>query len=108
VVKQFPKAKIAIDIKETYKNYKYELDKDPRVVSYAEEAMKRVGVAPKRNSVRGGNDSCHLCFSGLPSTNLFVGMQNMHSLVEWTSVESVEAAFKTVAALVQVWVEKSA
>lgn len=108
VLKQFPKASISIDIKETYRNYKYELDKDPRVVAYAEEAMRRVGITPKRNFVRGGNDSCHLCFSGLLSTNLFIGMQNMHSLTEWNTVESIEAALKTVVSLTGVWVDKTA
>ena len=107
VMKEFPKAKISIDINETYRNYRYELDRDPRVVAYAEEAMKRVGIAPKRNFVRGGNDSCHLCFAGLLSTNLFIGMQNMHSLMEWNTVESIEAALKTVVSLAGVWVDKA-
>ena len=79
--------------------------KDKRVVDYAEEAMKKIGITPKKNYVRGGNDSCHLCFNGLLSTNLFVGMQNMHSLAEWISVDTMEASFKTVVALAGVWVE---
>jgi len=108
VQKEFPKAKIDIDIKETYKNYKYELEKDPRVVDYAEEAMERIGITPERNFVRGGNDSCHLCFSGLLSTNLFVGMQNMHSVMEWVSAETIEGSLNTVISLAKVWVEKSA
>lgn len=108
VQKEFPKAKINIDINETYKNYKYELEKDPRVVEYAEESMRRIGIEPKRNFVRGGNDSCHLCFKGLLSTNLFVGMQNMHSVMEWNTVETIEASLKTLVSLAGVWVEKSA
>lgn len=108
VQKEFPKAKITIDVEEMYKNYKYELEKDSRVVEYAEEAMKRVGIEPKRNFVRGGNDSCHLCFNGLLSTNLFVGMQNMHSVMEWNTVETIEGSLKTLVSLANVWVEKSA
>lgn len=108
VIKDFPKAKINIEINEMYKNYKYELDKDPRVVEYAEEAMKRIGITPKRNYVRGGNDSCHLCFKGLLSTNLFVGMQNFHSSMEWISADTIEASFKNIISLAGVWLEKSA
>lgn len=107
VLKEFPKAKINIDVNETYKNYKCELDKDKRIVGYAEEAMKKIGITPIHNFVRGGNDSCHLCFSGLLSTNLFIGMQNMHSLIEWTCAEWVEASFATVVSLLGVWVEYS-
>jgi tripeptide aminopeptidase len=107
VQKEFPKAKIEIETEKMYMNYKYELEKDPRIVEYAEEAMKRVGITPKRNFVRGGNDSCHLCFNGLLSTNIFVGMQNMHSVMEWNTVETIEGSLKTVVALANVWVEKS-
>lgn len=107
VLKEHPKAKVAIDIQKTYLNYKYELEKDPRVVNYAKEAMEKIGIKPRANFVRGGNDSCHLCFSGLLSTNLFIGMQNMHSFMEWNTVETIEAALKTVVSLANVWVEHS-
>lgn len=107
VLKEFPKAKINVNITETYKNYKYELEKDARVVEYAKEAMKRVGIEPKSHYVRGGNDSCHLCFSGLLSTNLFIGMQNMHSFTEWNTVESIEGALKTLISLAKVWVDNT-
>jgi tripeptide aminopeptidase len=106
--KEFPKAKISVEVKEMYKNYKYELEKDPRVVEYAKEAMKKIGIEPRLNYVRGGNDSAALCFRGLLSTNLFIGMRNMHSINEWNTVETIEGAFKTVVSLSKVWVEKSA
>jgi len=108
VQKDFPAAKIEVSFKELYKNYKYELDKDPRVVAYAEEGMRRIGIEPKRNIIRGGCDACHMCFSGLPSTNIFVGFQNMHGLTEWITVEAIEASLKTVVSVAQVWVDKSA
>ena len=107
VLKKYPKAKINVNISETYKNYRYELDKDKRVVEYAEEAMKRIGLTPAHHSVRGGNDSCHLCFSGLLSTNLFIGMQRMHSLKEWASLNVMEKAVETLVSLTNVWYEKS-
>ncbi|MFH0800651.1 MAG: peptidase T [Pseudomonadota bacterium] len=107
ILKEFPKAKIAIDIDESYRNYKFLLEKDPRIVAYAEEAMRRIGIEPRKNYVRGGNDACHLCVNGLLSTNLFVGMQNMHSLAEWNTVESIEGALKTAISLCGVWLDHS-
>lgn len=107
ILKAFPKAKIAIDIRETYRNYKFLLEKDPRVVAYAEEAIRAAGIEPKKNYIRGGNDACHLCAKGLISTNLFIGMQNMHSLTEWNTVETIEAALRTAVSLCDVWVEHS-
>ena len=107
LLKKYPKAKIEVSVAEQYKNYRYELDKDKRVVQYAEEAVRRVGLKPAHHSVRGGNDSCHLCFSGLLSTNLFIGMQRMHSLKEWVSLQVIEKAVETLVALTGVWLEKS-
>jgi tripeptide aminopeptidase len=105
VLKKYPKAKIDVDIKETYKNYKYELEKDPRVLNYALEAIKNLGMEPSKQYVRGGNDACHLCFSGLISTNIFIGMQNQHSVTEWNTVETIEASLKTAIELAKVWVK---
>lgn len=107
ILKEFPKAKIKVDINETYRNYKYLLEKDPRIVAYAQEAMRRIGIEPKLNYVRGGNDACHLCVKGLLSTNLFVGMQNMHSFTEWNTVESIEGALQTAISLCGVWLDHS-
>src|SRR5678815_3509026 len=39
-----PKAKINVDVKESYLNMRYQIDKEPRLVTYAEEAIKRIGV----------------------------------------------------------------
>lgn len=107
LIEKYPKAKITIDIPERYRNYKQHLDKDPRVVKYAEEAMKKIGITPVHKYVRGGNDSCHLCAQGLISTNLFIGMQRMHSLQEWISLDVIEKATETVISLAGVWYEKS-
>ena len=107
LLKKYPKAKINIDIKESYKNYKSVLDKDSRVVEYAREAVKRVGLEPKNKYVRGGNDSCHLCFQGILSTNIFIGMMKMHSQTEWISLECIEKAAETVIELAKIWAEKA-
>ncbi len=105
--KEFPKSKINLDIEKMYLNYKYELDKDPRVVDYAMEAVERIGMKPRKNSVRGGNDCCRLCFKGLLSTNIFAGFENMHSVMEWVSVETMEKSFETIVEITKVWMEKS-
>ena len=42
---------------------------------------------------------------GLLSTNLFVEMQNMHSLTEWNTVESIEASLKATISLTKVWLD---
>ena len=107
LLQKYAKAKIDIAIESSYKNYKYELDKDKRIVEYAEDAVKRAGVNPHQSSIRGGNDSCHLCFAGLLSTNVFAGFRKMHSLKEWTSFQVIEKSAEVITELACVWAEKT-
>ncbi len=107
ILKKYPEAKIDINISESYKNYKHELDKDKRIVEYAKDAIKRIGVEPTPISVRGGNDCCHFCFGGLLSTNIFAGFKLMHSLKEWVSLEVMEKAVENIVELSKVWMERT-
>lgn len=100
-------AKIDVEVKESYRNMKYALDKDTKVVAYAEEAVRRAGLPVLRTSIRGGTDGARLSFQGLPTPNLFNGSMCYHSKKEWVALESMEKAVETVLHLLDVWVEKS-
>ncbi|MFA4973617.1 MAG: peptidase T [bacterium] len=101
-------AKIDVEIKESYRNMKYAIDRDPKVVSYAEEAIRRTGIAPRRNSIRGGTDGARLSFEGLLTPNLFDGSMNYHSKKEWVPLEWMEKSVETILNVTDIWVEKSA
>src|SRR3712207_8902626 len=58
------------------------LAKEPRAVAFAEEAMRRVGLEPKRSIIRGGTDGSRLTELGLPTPNLSSGQHNIHSRSE--------------------------
>ncbi len=79
----------------------------PQLVAYAEEAMRRAGLQPKKEIVRGGTDGSRLSFMGLPCPNLFTGMQAIHSRHEWIGVKDMEKAVMTLVNLVQIWEEKT-
>jgi len=102
-----PKARIELEVAETYRNMKEGLDKDPRVCSCLEEATKRAGMVPVWKPIRGGTDGSKLTAMGLPTPNIFTGGQNYHSRNEWASVYGMEKAVETVVNLVQVWVDRS-
>jgi tripeptide aminopeptidase len=105
---KYPKAKIDLDIKESYRNMGFKLDEDPRVVQYALEAVRRAGLEPKMQIIRGGTDGAKLCFMGLLTPNLFAGGQNFHSKTEWASVQVMEKAVETILHLVQIWAKPPA
>ena len=107
VLKKYPKAKLDFKVNESYRNMKYELDKDPKVVEYAIEAVKRTGIKPIKNIIRGGTDGARLSFEGLLTPNVFTGGHNFHSKEEWISIQDMQNAVNVIINLIQVWEEKS-
>jgi tripeptide aminopeptidase len=108
VRKMHPKAKIAVELKESYRNMRYQIDKEPRLVAYAEEAIRRTGVTPKHTIIRGGTDGARLSYMGLPCPNLYAGGEAIHSTLEWVPVQVMEKAAETIVRLAETWAEKSA
>ena len=100
-----PRARVRVEVQETYRNMRAVIDQHPRVVAAAEEAIRRAGLEPVRSLIRGGTDGARLSEMGLPTPNIFTGGQNYHSLREWASVQDMAAAAATVVELVRVWGE---
>jgi len=107
VEKKFPKSAVTMEIKKSYRNMKIILDKHPEVVAYAMEAVKRSGLEPVKNLIRGGTDGARLSFMGVPTPNVFTGGHNFHSKREWISVQNMAKAVETIVNLSQIWAEKS-
>jgi tripeptide aminopeptidase len=106
VLKGFPKSTYTLLVKEQYRNMKSVLDKNPQVVDYAIEAIKRSGITPHCSSIRGGTDGSRLSFMGLPCPNIFAGEHAFHSRQEWVSVQDMEKAVEVIVNLVGIWEEK--
>lgn len=107
VLKKHPKARMEFKVIEQYRNMKEVLDLHPQVTEYAAEAYKRTGLKVQKESIRGGTDGSRLSFMGLPSPNLFTGMQGIHSRHEWIGVKDMKLAVEMLVNLVQVWEEKT-
>ncbi|MFK8054584.1 MAG: peptidase T [Saprospiraceae bacterium] len=102
----FPKATIATDRSEQYRNLGEILKLHPEVMANAEEAVRRIGIPVKTSQIRGGTDGSRLSFMGLPCPNLFTGMQMIHSRKEWISERDLNLAAANVVELANVWGEK--
>jgi tripeptide aminopeptidase len=102
-----PKARIELQIKESYRNMRDGLEKDPRVLECLWEATRRAGLEPSWVPIRGGTDGSRLTESGLPTPNIFTGGHNYHGPTEWLAVEGMEKSIETVMQLANVWVEKA-
>ena len=108
VVADRPGATVEITVEESYRNMREVLDKHPRVIECAREAMRRAGIEPVERPIRGGTDGSRLSFMGLPTPNLFAGEHNFHSRLEWVSVQDMEKAVDVVVQLAQVWAATTA
>lgn len=107
LTEKYAPAKAELEIKESYRNMKYKLDEHPHVIEYAIEAVRRSGLEPVRNLIRGGTDGARLSYMGLPTPNIFTGGHNFHSKKEWVSVQHMEKAVETIVNLAKIWAEKS-
>jgi tripeptide aminopeptidase len=107
VLSEYDKCSYEFKVIEQYRNMKEVLDKCPRVVDYAIEAVKRTGVKPVLSSIRGGTDGSRFSFMGLPCPNIYAGEHAFHSKQEWVSVQDMQKAVETIVHLVNIWEEKS-
>ncbi|MGG9971306.1 peptidase T [Ferruginibacter sp. SUN002] len=107
IVAKYPGATMQYIAKEQYRNMKEVLDKNPQVAAYAKEAIERTGLKVITESIRGGTDGSRLSFMGLPCPNIFTGMQNIHSKLEWIGTKDMGKAAETIVHLSMIWEEKS-
>lgn len=98
---------ITFDPKQRYLNMKENLNKFPEVIAFAEEGIRRSGLDPVQNSVRGGTDGSALTLRGLLTPNLGAGGVNFHSKTEFVSAETMAKCCENILNILSVWVEKS-
>jgi tripeptide aminopeptidase len=106
VVRPWPAASIEIERRESYRNMKEVLDRHPDVIEHAKRAMTHVGLTPQFRQIRGGTDGARLSFMGLPTPNLFAGEHNIHSRLEWTSVQDMDKAVEVILAICRSWADQ--
>lgn len=102
-----PSASVEVTFHEQYRNMRYWLDRDPRPVEYALEAIRRTGLQPFRHRIRGGTDGSQLTARGLLTPNLFCGMHQVHSQREWVSLQDMGRATQMLIHLARVWEERT-
>jgi tripeptide aminopeptidase len=98
----FSNSTVSMEIKEQYRNMREIIDQYPMIVEKALEAYKLVGVTPIVHPIRGGTDGSRMSFMGLPTPNIFTGMQAIHSKHEWIGVSDMEKAVEVLVKLVEI------
>jgi len=98
----FSKATVKMEIKEQYRNMREVIDQHPLIVEKALKAYQLIGLTPIVHPIRGGTDGSRMSFMGLPTPNIFTGMQAIHSKHEWIGVADMEKAVEVLVKLVEI------
>jgi tripeptide aminopeptidase len=98
---------IEVESRIQYRNMRDALERHPEIVANLEEAVRRVGLEPKRTAIRGGTDGSALTEMGLPTPNIFTGGHDAHSEREWICVEDMGLAAATIIELCKIWGESA-
>lgn len=106
-VLRFPGSSVDTMVEESYRNMKAVLDHYPDVRDNALEAIRRAGLEPRVEPIRGGTDGSRLSFMGLPTPNIFAGEHNFHSRFEWISTHDMHKAVEVIIELSRVWEEQA-
>ena len=84
-----PGAKIVCEIRDTYFNMIDKIRPHMEIVTRCEEAMRRCGITPKIEPIRGGTDGAMLSYRGLLCPNICAGGHNFHGVYEYVSCEAM-------------------
>jgi len=102
---EFPGSSVEVEVRKQYRNMAEGLAKEPRAVRYAVEAHQRLGREPELSIIRGGTDGSQFTEKGLPTPNLSSGQHNIHSPLEWASLDQMLAACEVGVEIVRRWGE---
>ena len=60
------------------------------LITRAKDALRKLGVEPVVQPIRGGTDGAALTYRGIPCPNLCTGGYNFHGRYEYASVQEIE------------------
>jgi len=98
-----PRSKITCNITPQYRNMRYWLEDDTRPVDIALEACQQLNITSSSTPTRGGTDGSRLTELGIPTPNIFTGMQNIHGPLEWISIQDMAQATELCLRVAQLW-----
>lgn len=104
-VADWPGSTVEMRIDESYRNMREVIEQHPEVVENAREAIRRAGLTVRERPIRGGTDGSRLTELGVPTPNLFTGMQAFHGPMEWVSVQDMGRATDMCVRIAELWAQ---
>jgi tripeptide aminopeptidase len=86
-----------------YRNMADSLSRAPQVVQFATRAHELLSQTSTLGAIRGGTDGAMFSEMGLPTPNLSVGQHNIHSVLEFASLNEMTDAIRHAIKLLDLW-----
>ena len=88
---KYESERVAVQIKESYRNMAEVIEKYPFLLEIAKHAITAAGMDYLLNPIRGGTDGARLSFMGVPCPNLGYGGYRAHGETEYADVDGMKA-----------------
>lgn len=92
-------AKAEVETQTLYPSFQF--SEEDLVVKKAKEAVKRIGRTPRIGASGGGSDANVIAGQGIPTVNMGIGYQNIHTTSERMPIKELVKAAELVVALVE-------
>ena len=96
LMKKYSGITIQYNFVDQYENMKPYVDKNPKPLEVAKEALKKNGLNPQSTKIRGGTDGATFSKMGLVTPNLGTGSYNHHGRFEFLVVQEFEKMIQVV------------
>ncbi|MEO8270060.1 MAG: peptidase T, partial [Aureliella sp.] len=100
---KLPGLKFRIERQRQYRNMAEAIRKMPQVVDFATRAWEQMSQPYQIGAIRGGTDGAQFSEMGLPTPNLSVGQHNIHSVLEFASLNQMLSAVEHAVKLLELW-----
>ena len=97
---------VEVVITDQYRNMREIIEKTPFMISFADQAIRSVGLEPVHLPTRGGTDGATLSFMGLPCPNLGTGGFAFHGPYEHITLEGMEKCRDIALALIDLYAKE--
>ncbi len=94
---------VRLTITQQYRNMAEIIKDCQHLITNAEKACRKAGIAPLILPIRGGTDGAQLSFKGLPCPNLGTGGHGYHGPYEHITAEGMDLAVKIILELIKIY-----
>lgn len=98
---------ILLEMKDQYYNMREKIEPVMEIVDIAHQAMVNLRIEPLVQPIRGGTDGSQLSYMGLPTPNIFTGMENYHGRYEYVSVDTMLMATNVIIEIVKLFEQQA-